>query len=152
MNSKALPTTMTSNFECGQAGMRPVRGGAPARILIVDDSQVIRVALSGLIRQDAALTVAGEASTGEMALEALKALQPDLVCLDVLMPGIGGLETLKRMREEHPALRAVIITGAATSEVVKEALALGAKGMVVKPFSAQKVLTVIHSALACGRE
>jgi DNA-binding NtrC family response regulator len=87
-----------------------------------------------------------------MALDAIKALQPDLVCLDVLMPGLDGLGTLKRMREEHPAVRAVVITGAATSDVVKEALALGAKGLVVKPFNAQKVLSVIHSALAVRRE
>jgi len=97
------------------------------------------------------LTIVGEASTGELALEAVKALQPDVVCLDVLMPGMGGLVTLKRICEEHPAVRPIIITGAGTSDVVKEALALGAKGFVVKPFNAQKVLSVIHSALVTGK-
>jgi two-component system chemotaxis response regulator CheY len=121
---------------------------APCRILVVDDNQVIRVALRGVLRQDPSLTVVGEASTGEMALDAVKALQPDIICLDVLMPGMGGLATLKRLREEYPALRPIIITAAGTSDVVKEALALGAKGFVVKPFSAQKVLTVIRAAVA----
>jgi two-component system, chemotaxis family, chemotaxis protein CheY len=117
------------------------QSNAPAaHILVVDDHQAIRIALSGVIRQDRRLTVVGEASTGEMALEVVKALRPDLVCLDVLMPGMGGLATLKRMREEHPMVMPIIITGAGTSDVVKEALALGAKGFVVKPFNAEKVL------------
>jgi len=130
---------------------RPAPSTRSSRILVVDDNQVIRIALRGVIRQDPCLTVVGEASTGELALEAVKALQPHVVCLDVLMPGMGGLVTLKRICEEHPAVRPIIITGAGTSDVVKEALALGAKGFVVKPFNAQKVLSVIHSALVTGK-
>jgi two-component system, chemotaxis family, chemotaxis protein CheY len=139
--------TTTSSLEHRQLHLTPTLSDSPARILVVDDNQIIRIALSGVIRQDPRLTVVGEASTGEMALETFKELQPDLVCLDVLMPGIGGLETLRRMREEQPKLRAVIITGAGTSDIVKEALALGAKGFVVKPFNAEKVLSTIHTAL-----
>jgi two-component system chemotaxis response regulator CheY len=119
-----------------------------ARILIVDDNDVIRRALRGLMRHDESLTVLGEAACGEMALQSIKAEEPDLVCLDVLMPGMDGLAVLKAIREEHPRVRVIIITGQATSEVVAQARELGAKGFVVKPFNAAKVLATIHAALA----
>jgi two-component system, chemotaxis family, chemotaxis protein CheY len=119
-----------------------------ARILIVDDNDVIRRALRGLMRHDESLTVLGEAASGEMALQSIKAEEPDLVCLDILMPGMDGLAVLKAIREEHPRVRVIIITGQATSEVVAQARELGAKGFVVKPFNAAKVLATIHAALA----
>jgi two-component system, chemotaxis family, chemotaxis protein CheY len=143
---------MTSNVERSDGGSKALLSPSASRILVVDDNQVIRMTLSGVIRQDPRLTVVGEASSGEMALEAVKALQPDLVCLDVIMPGIGGLATLKRMREEHPAVRTIIITAEGTSEILKEALAAGANGFVVKPFSAAKVLSAIHTALTANQK
>jgi two-component system, chemotaxis family, chemotaxis protein CheY len=121
---------------------------ASARVLIVDDNPVIRTTLSGIIRHDPTLTVVGQAWSGEAALESVESHKPDVVCLDVNMPGIGGLDVLRRLREGHPTIRVVIITGEATSEIVKEALTLGAHGFVVKPFNAEKVLTAIHTALS----
>jgi two-component system chemotaxis response regulator CheY len=121
---------------------------ASARVLIVDDNPVIRTTLSGIIRHDPTLTVVGQAWSGEAALESVESHKPDVVCLDVNMPGIGGLDVLRRLREAHPTIRVVIITGEATSEIVKEALTLGAHGFVVKPFNAEKVLTAIHTALS----
>ena len=118
-----------------------------ARVLIVDDNDVIRRALRGLMRQDESLTVPGEAACGEMALQSIKAEEPDLVCLDVVMPGMDGLAVLKTIREEHPRVRVVIITGQATSEIVAQARELGARSFVVKPFNAAKVLATIHAAL-----
>ena len=121
-----------------------------SRILIADDNDVVRGALRGLIRHDESLAVVGEASNGQSALEAVKALQPDLVCLDVLMPGLDGLSILRTIREEHPAIRVVLVTGQATSEVVSQARELGTNGFVVKPFNAAKVLAAIRTALGRG--
>ena len=118
-----------------------------ARVLIVDDNDVIRRALGGLIRQEESLTVCGEAASGESALQSIRAEKPDVVCLDVLMPGIDGLAVLKTIRDEHPDVRVVIITGQATSETVSQARELGARGFVVKPFNAVKVLAAIQAAL-----
>ena len=118
-----------------------------SRILIVDDNNVIREVLRGLIRHDPRLAVVGEAGNGETAIELVAQLKPHLVCLDVLMPGMDGLEALKSIREAHPEVRVILITGQATSDVVSEALKLGANGFVVKPFSADKVLKAIHTAL-----
>jgi two-component system, chemotaxis family, chemotaxis protein CheY len=121
-----------------------------SRILIADDNDVVRRALRGLIRHDESLAVVGEASNGQSALEAIKTLQPDLVCLDVLMPGLDGLSILRTIREEHPAIRVVLVTGQATSDVVSQARELGANGFVVKPFNAAKVLAAIRTALGRG--
>jgi two-component system chemotaxis response regulator CheY len=118
-----------------------------ARVLIVDDNDVIRRALRGLIRQDESLIVLGEAASGETALQSIKADTPDLVCLDVVMPGMDGLTVLKTIREEHPDVKVVMITGQATSETVAQARELGANGFVVKPFNAAKVLATIRAAL-----
>jgi two-component system chemotaxis response regulator CheY len=118
-----------------------------ATVFIVDDNEVIRRALRGLIRHDERLIVVGEAASGEMALEGISALKPDLVCLDILLPGIDGLAVLRTIREEHPTVRVVMITGQATSETVSKARELGAHGFVVKPFNGAKVLATIHAAL-----
>ena len=122
-------------------------GEVCARILIADDNDVVRRALRGLMRHDESLAVVGEVSSGHSALEAIRTLQPDLVCLDVLMPGLDGLSILRTIREEHPAIRIVLVTGQATAEVVTQARALGAHGFVVKPFNGARVLGAIHTAL-----
>ena len=119
-----------------------------ARILVVDDNDVVRRALRGLIAHDETLLVVGEAASGRLALEGIKTLEPDLICLDVMMPGVDGLTNLRQVRQEHPAMRVVLITGQATGEVVNEARELGAHGFVVKPFNGAKVLKTIHAALA----
>jgi two-component system, chemotaxis family, chemotaxis protein CheY len=121
------------------------------RVLVVDDNAVVRLALSGVIRQDLSLTLAGEASNGESALEAIKTFQPDVVCLDIAMPRMDGLATLKHLREADPQLRVIIITARGTAEIVEEARALGADGFIVKPFNADRVLSTIHSVLRSSK-
>ena len=122
--------------------------GSRARVLIVDDNDVVRRALRGLIAHDETLEVVGEAASGKSALESIRTLQPDLVCLDIMMPGVDGLTILRQVREEHSAIRVVLVTGQATAEVVTQARELGANGFVVKPFNGAKVLKTIHAALA----
>ena len=119
-----------------------------ARVFVVDDNEVVRRALKGVISHDEALLVVGEASNGTSALESIKALEPDLVCLDIMLPGVDGLTILRQVRQEYPAMRVVLITGQATADVVAQARELGAHGFVVKPFNAAKVLKTIHAALA----
>ena len=119
----------------------------PARVLIVDDNNMIREVLRGVIRHDPGLSLVGEAANGEAAMELIAQLNPNLVCLDVLMPGMGGLEVLRSIRETYPDVRVIVITGQSTSGIVSEALKLGANGFVVKPFSADKVLKAIYTAL-----
>jgi DNA-binding NarL/FixJ family response regulator len=103
---------------------------------------------AGHHRQDESLELVGEASGGGSALEGIKALAPNVVGLDVLMPDLDGLSVLATIREKYPATRIVMITGQSTSEVVTDAQRLGIHAFVVKPFNAAKVLRAIHTALA----
>lgn len=125
----------------------PAGGKAQFGILVVDDNELTRRALKGILLRDERFTVLGEASNGASALESISALRPDLVCLDVLMPRMDGLAVLRKLREKEPSPAVVIITGESTSEVVKEAREMGANGFVVKPFNAAIVLNTIHTVL-----
>jgi two-component system chemotaxis response regulator CheY len=119
----------------------------PRTILIAEDNPVVREVLRGIIRHDGRLAVVGEAANGQAVLEMVAALKPDLVCLDVLMPGADGLSVLRSMREQYPDIKVILVTGQSTSAIVQEALKLGASGFVVKPFNADKLLRAVYSAL-----
>ena len=122
--------------------------GRPSRIVIVEDNAVIRDLLRGILRNHADLTVVGEATSGESAIDLVEKLRPDLICLDVLLPGLDGISILRALRAVLPEMRAVLVTAQATSSMVSEALSLGASGIVVKPFNAARLLSAVRSALA----
>lgn len=106
------------------------------RVLVADDSPFMRIALTRLIESDASLHVVGTAQTGLEALEKISRLQPDVVTLDVEMPGLNGLETLKRVMRDSP--RPVIMVSSLTQEgadTTLEALQLGAFDYVPKQLS-----------------
>jgi two-component system chemotaxis response regulator CheB len=107
----------------------------PIRILIVDDSAVVRKVLCDGLAPDVALEVVGTASNGRIALARIPQLNPDLVTLDVEMPQMNGLETLAEIRKTYPRLPVIMFStmterGAATT---LDALALGASDYVTKP-------------------
>jgi two-component system, chemotaxis family, chemotaxis protein CheY len=118
-----------------------------ARVLIVDDNGVVRALLAGIVRSDRRLECVGEVTTGEAALEGLRVYAPDVICLDAMLPGMDGMAVLESIRERAVNTAVVMITGYATPELIEKARALGASGFVIKPFSASKVLSSIHSAL-----
>jgi len=118
-----------------------------ARVLIVDDNEVVRTALAGLIRGDRHFAVVGQATGGQAALGAIRSTNPDLVCLDVQMNDIDGLSILEQIRDKHMNIRVVMITAQSTPHVVQRALSLGARGFVIKPFTAEKVLRALHRAV-----
>lgn len=116
-------------------------------IIIVDDNDIMRTLLRGILRNEQ-YQVVGEARNGIQALELAESLKPDLICLDVMMPELDGLEVLRTLKRDHPAIGVVMITGNASMENVQEALELGANGIVVKPFNAAKVLEALSRAWA----
>ncbi len=110
---------------------------APVRVLIVDDSVTVRLCLSEALARDAEIEIAGTAANGRVALARIERDAPDVVVLDLEMPEMGGLETLRNLRRDFPALPVIVFSaltqrgGAATLE----ALSLGAADYVTKPQS-----------------
>ncbi len=115
------------------------------RILVVDDEPAIRRALRPPL-VELGFQVA-EASRGEEALQALRSMAYDAVLLDINMPGIGGIETLKRIRAFAPRLPVLMLTVRDQEEDKVEALDMGADDYVTKPFSTRELIARIRSAV-----
>ena len=116
------------------------------RILIVDDSFYMRTMLKNMLT-DAGYEVVGEAANGQQALEMATATRPDLITLDVILPDNTGLDVLKGIRQEQPEVKVVMCSAVGQEVIVNEALESGATAYIVKPFSEEKVLEVVGSAL-----
>lgn len=115
-------------------------------VLIVDDDSMIRQVLR-LILREAQFTVVGDAADGNEGLAACKRFKPDVVCLDINMPGTDGLSTLQRIKIELPETIVIMVTGDASATTVREAITKGAAGYIVKPFNAAKVVDAIEATV-----
>ena len=114
---------------------RTAKSDRPARILIVDDSAVMRALLRSVVSSDTRLEVAGTASDGASALRAMASVRPDLVLLDVEMPGMDGVSTLKQMKAAGIRIPVIMCSSLTQrgAKVTIEALASGAADYVAKP-------------------
>jgi two-component system chemotaxis response regulator CheB len=112
------------------------------RVLIVDDSAVIRRLLSDLLKEDPQIEVVGMAGNGELALPKIQQLHPDLVTLDVEMPVMDGIETLRALRKTHPKLPVIMFSTLTErgSSATMDALSLGASDYVTKPANVGSVI------------
>lgn len=119
------------------------------RILIVDDSFYMRTMLKNMLT-DAGYDVVGEAANGQQAIEMAAATRPDLITLDVILPDNTGLDVLKGIRQDQPEVRIVMCSAVGQEVIVNEALESGAVAYIVKPFSEEKVLEIVSSALQQG--
>jgi DNA-binding NarL/FixJ family response regulator len=102
------------------------------RIVIADDHKIVRQGLRALLDAAGGVEVVAEAADGHAALEAVARFQPDVVLLDLSMPGLGGLEALQRIKKEWKRTRVLVLSMHTTSEYVRAALRAGADGYVVK--------------------
>ena len=114
-------------------------------ILIVDDEPSILQSLGGLLSDEGFEVVT--ASNGYEALKIIDSESPDLVLLDIWMPGLDGIDTLQEIREKHPFIQVIIITGHGTIETAVKATKLGAYDLIEKPLSIDKVIVAINNAL-----
>lgn len=120
------------------------------RILIVDDQRLMREGLRTLLELEPDFDVAGEAGEGAAALEAYEALAPDIVLMDIRMPGMDGVEATRRLRARHPGARVIILTTFDDEAYVFEGLRAGAQGYLLKDLSGDELATAIRTVMAGG--
>jgi two-component system, chemotaxis family, protein-glutamate methylesterase/glutaminase len=133
---------------------RLLQQGDKVRVLVVDDSVVLRRALTAALESDPAIEVVGVAASGELALQKVDQLNPDVVTLDVEMPGLNGLETLTQLKRQRPWLRVIMVSTltARGAETTMDALSRGADDYVAKANTSSLEESVAQmSAQLCPR-
>ncbi len=120
----------------------------PHKVLVVDDAMFMRAMIRDILVNSGAFEVIGEAANGEEAVEQFKALKPDLVTMDIVMPQMDGIEATREILRSNPKAKVVMCSALGQEALVIESIAAGAKDFIVKPFSAEKVLKVLDSVVA----
>ncbi len=123
----------------------------PISILLADDHTLVRAGIRALIEQLPTVKVVGEAKDGREALRLVKERKPDLILMDVAMPGLNGLEATARVSKEFPDVRVIILSMYANEEYVREAINAGAAGYLVKRSAATELERAI-TAVARGEK
>ncbi len=117
------------------------------RILIVDDAAFMRMAIKTILDKNG-FDVVGEAENGRIAVSKFKELKPDAVTMDITMPEMTGVEALKAIKGIDPEANVVMITAMGQEGMVREAIALGAKSFIVKPFKEEHVIQTLNKILS----
>mgnify|MGYP001256522783 FL=1 len=118
----------------------------PIRVLIVDDHTLFRSGIKALLQRQEGFEVVGEAGDGLEGLKRAKSLQPDVVLLDLHMPGIGGREAAKLLAEEVPECNVLLLTVSEDAEDLIETIRAGARGYLLKNIETDFLLNAIRSA------
>jgi two-component system chemotaxis response regulator CheY len=113
-----------------------------AKILIIDDSPILRETIKAVIEK-AGHTVTGQAENSKDALNIYQKIKPELILLDILLPGESGLEILKKLKSIDNEIKVLVITAVNQDAVKDEVEKLGAKGILFKPFDPRELLTAI---------
>ena len=116
------------------------------RVLLADDHAVIREGLKALLERTADILVVGEAANGRDAVSRSKELEPDVVIMDLTMPGLNGIEAVRLLREKCPATQVVMLSMHSDAEHVFRALEAGAKGFVLKESAGDEVAAAVRAA------
>ncbi len=124
------------------------RGGSDMakRVMVVDDSRIMKVQLEVLL-EDTEYEIVAYCRNGEEALACYDEVKPDLVTMDILMPGMDGLETAQAIMEQHPEARIIMLSSLAYDESFEEAEKIGAKVFVAKPYDQEKIVEAFEKAL-----
>jgi two-component system chemotaxis response regulator CheY len=115
-------------------------------VMIVDDLAFIKIVLRDILEK-AGFRVVGEASNGDEAIRVYLDKRPDVVLMDITMPGMDGLTALKKIREHDPKARVIICSALGQQRLIVQAIQLGAKDFIVKPFQPQRIISALKKAL-----
>lgn len=120
------------------------------RILLVDDHAVLRAGIRALLEIQPDLEVIGEASDGRMAIQRVRELQPDVVVMDIGMPGLDGLAATSQILAINPKVRILFLTQHENKEYILPAMKLGAAGYVLKRAEGDELVTAIRTVFVGG--
>ena len=123
---------------------------AGPRVVIVDDHQAMRTALRDALEDEGA-TVVGEADNGPAGVELAARFQPDVVLMDLRLPGISGLEATHQIKQRHPAVQVLVLTAYDDPALDREAMAMGAYAFLVKGCEVQQICQLADQAWAHAR-
>jgi len=129
----------------GETGGWSSGPGSKIRVLIVDDHAVLRQALRLLLEMHPEIEVVGDAANGREAVEAAEKLFPDVILMDMVMPGLNGVEATRQIRRRLPKTKVLILTGYMEDEQIVAALRAGASGYVVKKSDAAELILGIQA-------
>lgn len=129
----------------------PARSGETIRVLVVDDHVVVRRGIAAFLDETPDIRVVAEAPDGSTALDQVQLLEaaatpPHVVLTDLIMPGLDGIETTRRLRAEHPDVVVIVLTSFGEADRVRAALAAGAAGYVLKDADVEELASAIRAA------
>ncbi|ABA24921.1 two component transcriptional regulator, LuxR family (plasmid) [Trichormus variabilis ATCC 29413] len=117
----------------------------PIKILLVEDDELFRLGLRVRLQQEPGLEIVAEAEDGETAIELLKQIPLDVVLLDVGLPGIGGIEACKQIKQQNPLLPVLVFTSHSQKPLITRLIEAGAQGYCLKGIAAEKLVLALRS-------
>jgi len=125
--------------------VEPRSSTRPVRVLLADDHAILRQSLRELLVRRPGVEVVGEVDNGVDAVNAAKRLRPDVVLMDVNMPGLNGIEATRQIRREAPGVRVLVLSAAGDSESLRQAIRAGAAGYVIKRSDVDELVLALQS-------
>ena len=116
------------------------------QLMVVDDSRVMELQICKLL-ENSEYEVAAYCENGEEAIERYE-IRPDVVTMDIIMPGIDGLEAAQIILEKHPDARIIMVSSLVYDDTINEAKAIGAKGFLYKPIDEERLLSALEQAMS----
>jgi len=120
-------------------------------VLLVDDHELVRTGIEHLLAGSAAIDVVGVACSGEEAIKMVDALMPDVVLMDVHMPGIGGIEAIRKINKKHPGVKIVVLSALSDGPIPQQLLCEGAQGYLSKSCSVAELIGAVMAVHGGGR-
>lgn len=125
-----------------------MKPGAVLKILLVEDDELFRLGLRMRLQQETCIEIVAEAEDGEQAVELAKRYQLDLVLLDVGLPGIGGIEACRQIKQQHPNLPILVLTSRSEKHLIARLIEVGAQGYCLKGIPSESLILALRSVAA----
>jgi len=133
------------------APVKSSNGTGRFRVLVVDDHPIMRLGIAAIINAQKDMKVCGQAGSGEDAIRLFEEQSPDVILMDLRLPGMSGLEAIRAIRRKDPAARCVVLTTYEGDEDIHQALAAGAAGYIIKAMSHDTLVNALRKVHAGSR-